>query len=137
MTEISLPHNSSRPSLTSPGLSIEYSFTVVVREEVFLLTKSQIEFDSPDSNLFKTSGAKTHTLNVDPRIFKIIFDYLAGETIMPIEIEAFPNGMEQALSASKELKLTKLKALLTTHQTTVEDVGVSRFLTLYLLMRVN
>ncbi|KAG9124430.1 hypothetical protein FRC07_011672 [Ceratobasidium sp. 392] len=75
------------------------TYTVVVRGETFLLTRDQIEFDSPNyftsCFLGEFTEAQTHTLTLsrDPQLFKIIIDYLSGYDVLPLHESAIPQRM--------------------------------------------
>ncbi|KAB5589182.1 BTB domain containing protein [Ceratobasidium theobromae] len=78
-------------------------YTVVIRDKTFILTKSQIEFDSP--NFFTTCflgefwEAKTRRLELsrDPDLFAIVVDYLCGYAIFPWKEEIFPKRMSSQI----------------------------------------
>ncbi|CAE6467312.1 unnamed protein product [Rhizoctonia solani] len=71
-------------------MDFELDYTIIMRGKHFLLTKSQIEFDSP--NFFTScflgdfSEAKSRTLKLsrDPELFQIIINYLCGYTVLPL-----------------------------------------------------
>ncbi|KAG8682676.1 hypothetical protein FRC09_016608 [Ceratobasidium sp. 395] len=75
------------------------TYKVIMRGETFLLTRDQIEFDSP--NYFTScffgefSEAKTRTLTIsrDPELFKIILDYLSGYDVLPLHESVVPERM--------------------------------------------
>lgn len=83
---------------------------MVVRGKTFLLTKSQIEFDSP--NYFTTCflgdfrEAQTRRLNLSrsPEIFEVILDYLCGYKVLPLGQQSIPSRM------SPEAALINLRA---------------------------
>lgn len=66
-------------------------FTVVIRDRTFILTRSQIEFDSP--NYFTSyllgepveSQTRRVKLSRDPDLFPVIMDYLCGYAIFPLK----------------------------------------------------
>jgi hypothetical protein len=74
------------------GLYMSSEHTVVVHERTFLLSRTQIEFDSP--NLFTHYFLETRrtrlllSRNLD--LFMLILDYLSGYTILPISDNALP-----------------------------------------------
>ncbi|KAF8592808.1 hypothetical protein BDV93DRAFT_567380, partial [Ceratobasidium sp. AG-I] len=70
--------------------SPEEIFTVVVRDQRFVLSRSQIDFDAPNYFTmcflgdFTESQLRQVELSRDPHLFKIIVDYLCGYTVLPI-----------------------------------------------------
>ncbi|KAG8790790.1 hypothetical protein FRC12_011015 [Ceratobasidium sp. 428] len=75
------------------------TYKVIMRGETFLLTRDQIEFDSPNyftsCFLGEFSEAKTRTLTLsrDPKLFKIILDYLSGYDVLPLHESVIPERM--------------------------------------------
>ncbi|KAG8783844.1 hypothetical protein FRC12_019291 [Ceratobasidium sp. 428] len=75
------------------------TYKIIMRGETFLLTRDQIEFDSPNyftsCFLGEFSEAKTRTLTLsrDPELFKIILDYLSGYDVLPLHESAIPERM--------------------------------------------
>ncbi|KAG8783846.1 hypothetical protein FRC12_019293 [Ceratobasidium sp. 428] len=75
-----------------------------MRGETFVLTRDQIEFDSP--NYFSTcflgefaeSRTRTLTLSRDPELFGIILDHLSGYEVLPLHSSAIPKRMSQELA---------------------------------------
>ena len=74
----------------SPDRPAREVFTVVTRGEEFSLSRSQVEFDSP--NLFKSafldhdsSEARSRILETDrhPLLFAIILEHLSGYALPP------------------------------------------------------
>ncbi|CAE6406333.1 hypothetical protein ACGC1H_000328 [Rhizoctonia solani] len=86
------------------------TYTVTLRGRDFILTKSQIEFDSP--NYFTTcflgdsKEAQTRHLLLcrDPDLFIVICDYLCGYRVLPLNNRAIPARM------SPEFALENIKA---------------------------
>lgn len=70
----------------------EASFTVIVRGTTFILTKTAVEFDSPNyftaaflKHNFLEAQNKSVTLNqFNPIIFQVVVDYLNGDEILPL-----------------------------------------------------
>lgn len=93
-----------------PVMSLNNKYTVIIRDSVFKLSKSQIEFDSP--NFFTAcflsdfQEAQTRTVEVmrDPDLFRIIVNYLCGYTVLPLTGTAVPTTMTPA-SALVNLRL--------------------------------
>lgn len=75
------------------------TFTVIVRGVEFSLTRSQVEFDSPNyftaCFLGNFQEAETHTLKIsrDPVLFGVVFDYLCGYTVLPLKETIIPSRM--------------------------------------------
>ncbi|KAB5588511.1 hypothetical protein CTheo_8043 [Ceratobasidium theobromae] len=77
-------------------------YTVVIMGTSFVLTKSQIEFDSP--NYFTTCflgdfhEAQTHHLELsrDPDLFRVIIRYLCGYSVLPLTEKQIPSDMTLA-----------------------------------------
>jgi hypothetical protein len=75
-------------------------YTVICRGvERFVLSRSQISFDSPnhftDAFLGEFAEATTRAMYLDihPKLFEIIVDYLSGEDVLPLQREALPRTM--------------------------------------------
>lgn len=110
-------HNKASISET-PG------YNVVVRGEVFTLSKGQITFDAP--NLFTQSflgefseaASRTLSLDSDPQLFSVIVDYLSGYPILPLDREELPRRMTVAKATrylakdADYLGLTRLSSML-------------------------
>ncbi|KAG8753373.1 hypothetical protein FRC11_007482 [Ceratobasidium sp. 423] len=79
-------------------------YTVTIRGRDFLLTKSQIEFDSPNYFTtcflgdFKESQTRHLLLSRDPDLFLIICDYLCGYKVLPLCDKTIPARMSSALA---------------------------------------
>lgn len=77
----------------------EDTYTVFVRGEKFVLSHSQITFDSPNhfTSCFLSgfSESKTRTLVLDrnPALFALIVDYLSGYDILPLDPRSLPPTM--------------------------------------------
>lgn len=90
--------------------SPEDFFTVVVRDQRFVLTRSQIDFDAPNYFTmcflgdFTESQSRQVVLSRDPHLFKIIVDYLCGYAVLPIRQDVLPPTM------SLEVALANLRA---------------------------
>ncbi|KAG8783845.1 hypothetical protein FRC12_019292 [Ceratobasidium sp. 428] len=75
-----------------------------MRGETFILTRDQIEFDSP--NYFTTyffgnsaaSQTRTLTLSRDPDLFKIVLDHLSGYEVIPLHASVIPKRMSPDLA---------------------------------------
>lgn len=71
-------------------------YIIVVRDTRYVLSKSQIEFDSPNYFtryfLDETEEAEPRTLELsrDPDLFRIILDYLSGYSIFPLSDKHLP-----------------------------------------------
>lgn len=84
-------------------------FTIVVMGKTFVLTKSQIEFDSPNyfTACFLGDFVEAQTRRVefsrDPDLFKIIVRYLCGYSVIPLNENQIPAGMT-ATSALVDLR---------------------------------
>ncbi|KAG8790791.1 hypothetical protein FRC12_011016 [Ceratobasidium sp. 428] len=74
-------------------------YTVEMRGEKFLLTRDQVEFDSPNYftscflGEFTEAQTRTLTLSRDPELFKIILDYLSGYDVLPLHELMIPKRM--------------------------------------------
>ncbi|KAG8741379.1 hypothetical protein FRC10_002944 [Ceratobasidium sp. 414] len=81
------------------------TYTVIMRGEIFTLTRDQVEFDSPNYftscflGEFAESQTRTVTLSRDPDLFRVIVDYLTGYKVLPLHASALPKrmGMDAAL----------------------------------------
>lgn len=68
----------------------EPEYIITVRGEEFLLTKSQIEFDSPNYFTacffgdFREAQSRRLKLSRDPDLFRIITNYLCGYKVIPL-----------------------------------------------------
>ncbi|KAF8601053.1 hypothetical protein BDV93DRAFT_524954 [Ceratobasidium sp. AG-I] len=77
-------------------------FTAVVRGSSFILTRSQVEFDSPNYftacflGNFKESQTRILEISRDPVLFGVIFDYLCGYTVLPLDKSVIPTRMSLA-----------------------------------------
>ncbi|KAF8671833.1 hypothetical protein RHS04_08119 [Rhizoctonia solani] len=91
-------------------MECDTSYTVTVRGTDILLTKSQIEYDSPNYFTtcflgdFKESQTRHIKLSRDPDLFLIISDYLCGYKVLPLNDRVIPKRM------SPELALENLRA---------------------------
>lgn len=69
------------------------TYTITLRGESFTLSHAQISFDSPNfftaAFLGDFAEASSRTLSYDRRaeLFSVIFEYLAGDDIFPIELD--------------------------------------------------
>lgn len=85
-------------------------FTVIVRDVPYKLSRSQIEFDSPNYFTacflgdFQESQTRTLEISRDPDLFGIIVDYLCGYTVLPLKESIIPSRM------SLETALVNLRA---------------------------
>lgn len=74
-------------------------YTIVIMGKTFALTRSQIEFDSP--NYFTTcflgdfveAQTRRVELSRDPDLFKVIVRYLCGYSVVPLPERLVPDGM--------------------------------------------
>lgn len=102
-------------------------YTVIVRDQIFTLYKTQIDFDAP--NYFTAyflgdfaegaSGKTTLTLDRNPSLFAILIEYMSGYHILPLAETALPRTMDKR-AALKNLAedaafygLSRLHAMLT------------------------
>jgi hypothetical protein len=66
-------------------------YKVILRDQVFVLDRSQVEFDSPNyfTACFLGSFSESHVreirLSRDPALFTMIINYLSGYTIFPVQ----------------------------------------------------
>jgi hypothetical protein len=81
---------SSRPDL----------YIVFVRGERFVLSRSQINFDSPNhftdaflGDFVEATSREMH-LDSNPELFAVIIDYLSGYNVLPLEASALPRTMD-------------------------------------------
>ncbi|CAE6446768.1 unnamed protein product [Rhizoctonia solani] len=90
-------------------MEYEQKYTVVLRGQQFVLTQSQIEFDSPNYfsacflGDFREAQTRRLELYRNPDIFKIIYEYLCGYEVLPLSDQALP-------SMSLETGLINLRA---------------------------
>lgn len=83
---------------------------MIVRDQRFVLSRSQIEFDAPNYFTmcflgdFTESQLRQVELSRDPHLFKIIVDYLCGYTVLPIRPDVLPPTM------SPEVALANFRA---------------------------
>jgi hypothetical protein len=91
-----------------------------------ILSRSQISFDSPnrftDAFLIRSESSQAKNrimyLDIHPRLFDIIVDYLSGEDVIPLQPDALPRTMslEKATRSlarhAENLRLNGLAALL-------------------------
>ncbi|KDN34346.1 hypothetical protein RSAG8_12577, partial [Rhizoctonia solani AG-8 WAC10335] len=94
-------------------MEYEPKYTVVLRGQEFVLTKSQIEFDSPNYFTacflgdFREAQTKRLELSRNPDCFKLIVEYLCGYEILPLDDQAIPSHMS-ADSALRNLRVDAL-----------------------------
>ncbi|KAG8682677.1 hypothetical protein FRC09_016609 [Ceratobasidium sp. 395] len=75
------------------------TYTVVIHGGPFVLTRDQIEFDSPNYftscflGEFTESRTRTLTLARDPELFRIIQDHLSGYEVLPLHHSVVPKRM--------------------------------------------
>ncbi|KAG8783847.1 hypothetical protein FRC12_019294 [Ceratobasidium sp. 428] len=75
------------------------TYTVIMRGETFVLTRDQIEFDSPNYftacflGEFIESQTRTLTLSREPVLFRIILDHLSGYEVIPLHASVIPKRM--------------------------------------------
>jgi hypothetical protein len=111
--------------MTSPERLL-VSYKVIVRSDEFVLSRNQVEFDSPNffTGCFLSGLAESHTHEVhidrNPALFAIIVEYLSGYTVLPLSAACIPPTMSVELAIRNLAEdslfygLTKLHALLTT-----------------------
>ncbi|KAH7332673.1 hypothetical protein B0J17DRAFT_619794 [Rhizoctonia solani] len=77
----------------------EPKYTVILRGQEFVLTKSQIEFDSPNyfTAYFLKDSKETQAQRLElfrsPDLFKLIIEYLCGYKIFPLNEKSIPSCM--------------------------------------------
>jgi hypothetical protein len=77
-------------------------YTVIVMGKTFSLTKSQVEFDSPNYFTACFLGdfceAQTRQLELsrDPDLFKLIVRYLCGYSVLPLDEKQIPSSTTPA-----------------------------------------
>lgn len=77
-------------------------FKVIARGVEFTLVRSQIEFDSPNFFTacflgdFQESQTRTLEISRDPVLFGIVYDYLCGYTVIPLDESVIPARMSPA-----------------------------------------
>jgi hypothetical protein len=106
--------SSTASSFTPTPVSMpSEEYTIIVRDERFVLSHDQLYFDAPNyfTLLFCDSGfseatndTKEAVLHRDPHLFQVIQTYLSGYVIMPLPESWFPQYM------SKEAALLNLLA---------------------------
>ncbi|KAG9124428.1 hypothetical protein FRC07_011670 [Ceratobasidium sp. 392] len=75
------------------------TYTIVMRGENFLLTRDQIEFDSPNYftscflSEFTEAQTRNLTLSRDPDLFRIMIDHLSGYDVLPLHDSVIPKRM--------------------------------------------
>ncbi|KEP46231.1 putative BTB domain protein [Rhizoctonia solani 123E] len=78
-------------------MDYEPKYTVVLRGQEFVLTKSQIEFDSPNYFTacflgdFREAQTKRLEISRNPELFKLIMEHLCGYDILPLDDNAVPS----------------------------------------------
>ncbi|KAB5588513.1 hypothetical protein CTheo_8045 [Ceratobasidium theobromae] len=86
------------------------NYAVIVQQQEFILTKTQIEFDSPNYFTacffgdFQEAQRRRLLISRDPDLFRIISDYLCGYTVLPLRKDVIPPRM------SSTQALTNLRA---------------------------
>ncbi|CUA76216.1 hypothetical protein RSOLAG22IIIB_06143 [Rhizoctonia solani] len=94
-------------------MEYEPKYTVVLRGQEFILTKSQIEFDSPNYFTacflgdFHEAQTKRLELSRSPDLFKLIIEHLCGYEILPLDNKANASHM----SADSVLRNLRADAL--------------------------
>lgn len=77
------------------------AYTVHINNEVFTLTKDQVEFDSPNyfTSCFLGDFAESQShvlyLSRDPDLFRIIIEYLSGYEVLPLNNSVIPRRMNR------------------------------------------
>ncbi|EIN05776.1 hypothetical protein PUNSTDRAFT_122212 [Punctularia strigosozonata HHB-11173 SS5] len=117
----------SEPAMsTEPEEQPRASYKVFVRSEEFVLSRNQIQFDSPNffTGCFLSGLAEslTHEVHIDrnPALFALVVEYLSGYIILPLSAASVPNTMSVELATRNLAEdalfygLTKLHAMLTT-----------------------
>ncbi|KAG8790789.1 hypothetical protein FRC12_011014 [Ceratobasidium sp. 428] len=75
------------------------TYTVIIHGGPFVLTRDQIEFDSPNYftscflGEFTEARTRTLTLSRDPELFRIILDHLSGYEVLPLHQSVIPKRM--------------------------------------------
>ncbi|CAE6513440.1 unnamed protein product [Rhizoctonia solani] len=83
-------------------------YTVIAQGRAYQLTRSQIEFDSPNYFTmcflgdFKEAQTRRLDISQDPVVFSFIVDYLSGYQILP-------RGHVNSLSTTTDMTLNKLR----------------------------
>ncbi|KAF8601056.1 hypothetical protein BDV93DRAFT_546025 [Ceratobasidium sp. AG-I] len=96
-------------------------YTIIIHGKRYVLTKAQVEFDSP--NYFTkqffgdTPEAQSRTLELsrDPDLFKLVLDYLSDYWIIPLNVPAIPprsayRTLNDLLRDAKFYQLGKLES---------------------------
>ncbi|KAG8753374.1 hypothetical protein FRC11_007483 [Ceratobasidium sp. 423] len=87
--------------IASPGLEMECepTYTVLIQDEKFTLSHSQIKFDSPNYFTmcflgdFSEAQSRSVQLTRSPEIFPLIRQYLCGYMVLPLNDHIIPKGM--------------------------------------------
>ncbi|GAB1524730.1 hypothetical protein RhiTH_007884 [Rhizoctonia solani] len=80
-------------------MDYEPKYTVIMRGQEFVLTKSQIEFDSPNYfslcflGDFREAQSRSLELCRNPDLFRIIVEYLCGYEVLPLNDKLLPSFM--------------------------------------------
>ncbi|EUC56893.1 BTB domain protein, putative [Rhizoctonia solani AG-3 Rhs1AP] len=80
-------------------MEYEPKYTVVLRGQEFVLSKSQIEFDSPNCFTacflgdFRKAETKRLELSRNPDLFRLILEHLCGYEILPLDDNVIPSHM--------------------------------------------
>ncbi|GAA6013106.1 hypothetical protein JCM11491_005184 [Sporobolomyces phaffii] len=112
-------------SETAAASSAPEVYTVWARETPFRLTRSQIEFDSPNyftsaflSGQFAESASREIRTDKHPQLFALVVEHVSGYTILPLQPSALPSCMsvkaahENLSRDAKYFGLDQLVALL-------------------------
>jgi hypothetical protein len=97
----------SQPVPVGEAMASE-EFRVIVRDQVFVLDKHQILFDSPNyfSSYFlgefkeAAEGQRQLTLRRDPFLFRIIENYLSGYSVLPLPPNLPPHLSKETAMAN-------------------------------------
>ncbi|KDN33445.1 hypothetical protein RSAG8_13466, partial [Rhizoctonia solani AG-8 WAC10335] len=80
-------------------MEYEPKYTVVLRGQEFVLTKSQIEFDSPNYFTacflgdFREAQTKRLVLTRNLELFQLVVEHLCGYEILPLDDKTIPSHM--------------------------------------------
>jgi hypothetical protein len=75
------------------------NYEVFVRDQRFVISRGQVEFDSPNYftlcflGEFAESATRKVELSRDPHLFRLIVDYLSGYVVLPIRQDFLPPTM--------------------------------------------
>lgn len=115
-------------------------YTVFVRGQRFILSRSQIQFDAPnyftDAFLGNFSEASSRTLHLwdrNPELFALIVEYLSGYDILPLAPSTVPKAMTVDLATrnlakdAEHLGLSALSERLTVPKPQLDSLPTQYF----------